>query len=299
MENPFSADKSSPFLTPYQAPAAPEPASGIKPFAAVDLAPPAGPNGNRQPAPQASPFLGKGDFGNAFLSREAPAAAPAAPATPAQPAPVASPTLPAASLAQAFSPTPTSASAVVAPFAPKHTVAPQPADFTPVPEPPLARVERTALPAPAMPSAPSAPPAPAATLAPPRRGSGTEALAKTTLQMTDADAPAPASAKPGLLITTGPSVEGRRIAGYLGVVSVEIVIPKDVLFRNPAPYGELHRIKAAEDQLQRVKQKAFEELADRARALGADGIVGATLQFSQFDAVVFLCAACGTAVKVG
>ena len=55
----------------------------------------------------------------------------------------------------------------------------------------------------------------------------------------------------------------------------------------------------AEDQLQRVKQKAFEELADRARALGADGIVGATLQFSQFDAVVFLCAACGTAVKVG
>jgi uncharacterized protein YbjQ (UPF0145 family) len=296
MENPFSADKSSPFLTPYQPPGAPAPAPAIKPFAAVDLAPPAGQNGNRHssPPPQASPFLGKGDFGNAF-------AAPAAPASPVQAAPVAAPTLPVSSLAQAFSPTPTSAAAGVAPFAPKHTAPPPPADYTPVPEPSVARVER---PAPfAAPIASSAPPVPpAATLAPPRRGAGTETLAKSTLQMTDADAPTmaptPAVAKPGLLVTTGPSVDGRRIMAYLGIVSVEIVIPKDVLFRNPAPYGELHRIKAAEDQLQRVKQKAFEELSDRARALGADGIVGATLQFSQFDAVVFLCAAAGTAVTL-
>jgi uncharacterized protein YbjQ (UPF0145 family) len=128
-----------------------------------------------------------------------------------------------------------------------------------------------------------------------RRGSGTEAYPKSSLTMTDADAPAEA---PGLLVTTGPNVEGRRIASYLGVVSVEIVIPKDVLFRNPAPYGELHRIKAAEEQLQRVKRKAFEELSEKARALGADAMVGATLQFSQFDAVVFLCAALGTAVQL-
>jgi uncharacterized protein YbjQ (UPF0145 family) len=113
--------------------------------------------------------------------------------------------------------------------------------------------------------------------------------------MTDADASPEA---PGLLMTTGPNVEGRRIQSYLGVVSVEIVIPKDLLFRNPAPYGDLHRMKAAEDHLQRVKQKAFEELAAKARALGGTGVVGATLQFSQFDAVVFLCAAMGTAVKI-
>jgi uncharacterized protein YbjQ (UPF0145 family) len=126
-------------------------------------------------------------------------------------------------------------------------------------------------------------------------GSGSEAYPKSSLTMTDADAPAE---DPGVLVTTGPNVEGRRIASYLGVASVEIVIPKDVLFRNPAPYGELHRIKAAEEQLQRVKRKAFEELSERARALGADAVVGATLQFSQFDAVVFLCAALGTAVKL-
>jgi uncharacterized protein YbjQ (UPF0145 family) len=72
----------------------------------------------------------------------------------------------------------------------------------------------------------------------------------------------------------------------------------DVLFRNPAPYGELHRIKAAEEELQRVKRKACEELNARARAMGANGIVAVTLQYSQIDAVAFLCAATGTAVKL-
>jgi uncharacterized protein YbjQ (UPF0145 family) len=128
----------------------------------------------------------------------------------------------------------------------------------------------------------------------PRRGAGSEIIAKTDLAMTDADAPETAL----LLVTSGPSLEGRRISGYLGMISSEIVIPMDVLFRNPAPYGELHRIKAAEDELQRVKRKACEELETRARALGADGVVGVALQYSQIDAVAFLCAATGTAVKL-
>ena len=60
----------------------------------------------------------------------------------------------------------------------------------------------------------------------------------------------------------------------------------------------MHRIRAAEEQLQSVKAKAFEELAERARGVGANAVVGASLQFSQFDAVVFLCSAVGTAVKI-
>lgn len=282
MDNPFAADKANPFLTPYQAPAAPDAAPGIKPFTAVDLAPPAGMNGNRHsapppagpngfaaaPAPAAGPFTG-GDFSNAFLGRETPPA-PAAPT-------------PASSLAQALapSPSPSHAAPVVNPFTGKpSSVAPAPADFSPVPERAL----------PAAPAAAERPAMPKPMAAP--------AASKPALAMTDAPeiAARPAAAK-GFLLTTTPSVEGRRVASHLGVVSVEIVIPKDVLFRNPAPYGELHRIKAAEDQLQLVKKKAFEEMSERAKALGADGIVGATLQFSQFDAVVFLCAAVGSAVK--
>ncbi len=282
MDNPFSADNSNPFLTPYQAAGATPAASGIKPFNAVDLAPPAGMNGNRMSAPPplaptASPFAGA-DLGNAFLSRETPLQAAPYGATAATAAP--------ATLAHAFAPAmPANAAPVVNPFTSKPVAAPSaPPDFTPVPERAVAWEERPAVPAPvaAPVAAPVRMPAPVAAAAPMKH-----------------DAPESHAAKPGFLLTTGHNLEGHRIGAYLGVVSVEIVIPKDILFRNPAPYGELHRIKAAEDQLQKVKQKAFEELGDRARALGADGIVGATLQFSQFDAVVFLCAAVGTAVRIG
>jgi uncharacterized protein YbjQ (UPF0145 family) len=261
MDKPFSAD-SSPFLVPYPSPNPAVP--GIKPFTAIDLVPPlaqppsaGGPRLNAPP--QASPFL--------------------------DPDPV-----------KPF-PGPAAAPAAKGPMEAGPTLFGSPAPVTPVR--PAFQPEPMAPPAPA-PKAASAGPAPQADAAlrasaTPRRGSGTEAYAKSTLTMTDADASAEA---PGLLISTGPNVEGRRIQAYLGVVSVEIVIPKDVLFRNPAPYGDLHRIKAAEEHLQVVKRKAFEELAAKARALGADAVVGTTLQFSQFDAMVCLCAALGTAVKI-
>lgn len=106
------------------------------------------------------------------------------------------------------------------------------------------------------------------------------------------------SVKPRFFMTTTSAVDGFSVQAYLGVVSVEIVVPKDLLLRNPAPYGELNRIKACEEQLQKVKDKAMEELAERARQMQADGVVGVTVHFSQFDAVVSLCSAVGTAVRL-
>jgi len=249
MDNPFSGDKGNPFQTPYQqgAPAAP----GIKPFTAVDLAPPAGQNGPRHNAPgnpTASTFTG-GDFGNAFLSRE-----PAAPPAPALKAPLAP--LPLA--ANVFS------SMAATPAA--HAFPPQPAapaalpDFTPAPA------------------------------AQPARQSQILSVA----DFTDALNPR----KPEFFLTTTQQVDGFTVQKFMGVISVEIVIPKDLLFRNPAPHGELHRLKAAEDELQKVKAQAFQELSDKGRLMGADGVVGCTLSFSNFDAIVFLCSAVGTAVKL-
>ncbi len=103
---------------------------------------------------------------------------------------------------------------------------------------------------------------------------------------------------PPFFMTGTATIDNQSISEYLGLVSVEIVLPKDLLFRNPAPYGEMHRIKAAEDQLQKVKEKAMEELAERAKKLQADAVVGVTMQFSQFDAIVCLCSVVGTAVKL-
>lgn len=241
MENPFSADnKANPFQTPYQQPSA----AGIKPFAAVDLAPPAEHNGQRLNAPgnpTASAFTG-GDFGNAFLSPQSPVSPGMAP-MPTKPtmAPIAAPL----------------AHTMAAPSAPQ----PMP-DYTPVANPVPAAAGKSSI-----------------------------------LSMSDFNEMDNAR-KPEFFLTTTQQVDGFPIRSFLGVVSVEIVIPKDLLFRNPAPHGELHRLKAAETELQRVKNQAFEELGDNAKKLGADGVVGVSLAFSQFDAVVFLCSAVGTAVKL-
>ena len=104
--------------------------------------------------------------------------------------------------------------------------------------------------------------------------------------------------KPRFFLTSTAVVDGYPIQAYLDVISVEVVLPKDLLFRNPAPYGELHRLKAAEDQLQKVKAKAMEELTDKAKQMHADGIVGVTVTFTNLDTVCCLCSAVGTAVKI-
>jgi uncharacterized protein YbjQ (UPF0145 family) len=114
-----------------------------------------------------------------------------------------------------------------------------------------------------------------------------------------ADLPGTGSAiRPRFFLTSTAAVDGIPIQTYLDVVSAEVVVPKDVLFRNPAPYGELHRLRAAEDQLQKIKAKALEELAEKARAVHADGVVGVTVTFVNLDTVCCLCSAAGTAVRL-
>jgi len=301
MDTPLPADK-SPFLAPYPPPAGPT-LPTLKPFTAVDLAPPLGAGAARMPAPpQVSPFLDK----QALPAQSAKPVILAAP-PPEPPGPVPSSDLsrlfaPPAAAASPFAGKPVMETAAAAPAPAAREERPVPAAVTPtIPpvQPPAPPARAAAQPDAAAP-VPAAPAQSAATQAmrasaTARPASASAILRKTDLAMTDADAPAE---KPDVLVTTGPLAQGRDILSYHGVVSVELVIPKDLLFRNPAPYGELHRIKAAEEQLQRVKQKAFEELSERARALGANGIIGATMQFSQFDAVVFLCSALGTAVKL-
>ncbi len=98
-------------------------------------------------------------------------------------------------------------------------------------------------------------------------------------------------------VVTGPTVPGMRVAEQLGVVSSEILVPKDLILQNPAPYGELCRIKAAEDVLKRMKNTALQELTLQGNRLGANALVGLTMQYGQFDANVTLLFAYANAVK--
>lgn len=283
MDNPFSADNANPFQSPFQEPSGQLPAAGIKPFTAIDLAPPSGLNGNRHTAqnpPSASPFAG-GDFKSAFMSRETPTQPIAPmpnPMTSLAPAPMAAgmaipmPAMPAPIAIPMATPSANVATPIAAPFPKTIPFGPKPVA---TPKPDYTAVPMTA----AVPNLDAA------------RQSQILAMSDLNDEVETYEAP--------FCVSTTSSIEGRKVQAYLGVVSVEIVTPKDILFRNPAPYGELHRIKAAEDQLQKIKAAALEELTQKAKQAGADGIVGVTVQFSQFDAIVCLCSAVGTAVKLG
>lgn len=244
--------------------------AALRPFTAVDIAPPAKPGGPAPLGPAVSPFLES--FSSPF---EGGAAVKPAPALEARPK-------------VGF-----------------HGAEPKVADdYMPV-------LPAHAMPAHAMPAAPAMPPAPAHASAPtanpmampaapmpplpplPAAARQSQIMAASDLHGSNGSA-----LKPRFFLTSTAVVDGYPIQAYLDVISVEIVLPKDLLFRNPAPYGELHRLKAAEDQLQKVKAKAMEELTEKARQIQADGIVGVTVTFTNLDTVCCLCSAVGTAVKI-
>jgi uncharacterized protein YbjQ (UPF0145 family) len=264
----FAQDKSAfAFQKPFPPPAnAPQGGGALRPFTAVDLAPPAtsgkaplGPAANPM-GPAASPFLES--FGGAF-DKDSKAA-------------------------DAIKPDPMLEPRALAAFR--------------VDEPPAAVEDFS----PAMPMAPTMPMTPDVLAPIPAREDGPAPLPpmpvaarnSQILAAADMGSGSISSMKPRFFLTSTAVVDGYPIQAYLDVISVEIVLPKDLLFRNPAPYGELHRLKAAEDQLQKVKAKALEELTDKAKHLHADGVVGVAVTFTNLDTVCCLCSAVGTAVKI-
>lgn len=116
--------------------------------------------------------------------------------------------------------------------------------------------------------------------------------------------PANRGAEPSLrsiLLTTTPSLEGRPVATYLGVVTGESIGPADIL--NPAPVskGFFARFRAAaptqDASLAEAREAALRDLKSRAGAKGADAVLG--LSFTQ--AILgnhLVVTATGTAVRL-
>jgi uncharacterized protein YbjQ (UPF0145 family) len=85
-----------------------------------------------------------------------------------------------------------------------------------------------------------------------------------------------------LLITTTPSVEGRRIARYLGVVAGEAILGANVFKDIFASVRDLVGGRSAtyEKELQNAREIALAELQVRAAELGANAVVGIDLDAS-------------------
>lgn len=101
-----------------------------------------------------------------------------------------------------------------------------------------------------------------------------------------------------LLITTN-SIEGKRITHYYGVVSGETIIGAN-LFRDLfAGIRDIVGGRAAsyEEVLRKAKDTALQEMADQARQMGANAVIGIDLDYETVGNSMLMVTASGTAVN--
>lgn len=84
-----------------------------------------------------------------------------------------------------------------------------------------------------------------------------------------------------MIVTTTPSVEGRRIVEYLGIVTGETIMGANIFRDFMASITDLigGRSSAYEEKLQEGRNIALREMEERARRLGADAVVGVDLDY--------------------
>lgn len=105
-----------------------------------------------------------------------------------------------------------------------------------------------------------------------------------------------------MLISTTPTIEGRHILEYKGVVTGETIIGANVLKDFMAGLRDFFggRSGTYEKVLREAKDTALREMEDRARELGANAIVGVDLDYEAIgqsgSMLMVMCS--GTAVVI-
>ena len=105
-----------------------------------------------------------------------------------------------------------------------------------------------------------------------------------------------------MIITTTPSVEGKKISKYHGIVSGETIIGANVIRDLFAGIRDIigGRSKAYEDVLREAKETALREMQDNAMSLGANAVIGVDLDYETIGASgsMLMVTASGTAVTI-
>jgi uncharacterized protein YbjQ (UPF0145 family) len=105
-----------------------------------------------------------------------------------------------------------------------------------------------------------------------------------------------------MLITTTPTVEGKRITKYCGVVSGEAILGANVFRDMFAGLRDLVGGRAAgyERVLQEARDMAIEEARERAQKLGGNAVVGVDLDYEVLgkENGMLMVSVSGTAVVV-
>ena len=84
-----------------------------------------------------------------------------------------------------------------------------------------------------------------------------------------------------MILTTTPTIEGRTIREYKGVVFGEVISGVNFIRDFAASIRNIigGRSGSYEEELLRARNQAMDELADRAARLGADAVVGIDIDY--------------------
>ena len=103
-----------------------------------------------------------------------------------------------------------------------------------------------------------------------------------------------------MLITTTPTIQGKEIKEYLGIVNGEAILGANIIRDIFASITDIvgGRSGAYEKELNKARDIAIEEMWEKAAAPGANAIVGVDIDYEVVREGMLMVAASGTAVKV-
>ena len=106
-----------------------------------------------------------------------------------------------------------------------------------------------------------------------------------------------------MILTTTPSVDGRQITEYLGLVTGEAILGANIVRDIFAGVRDIvgGRSGAYEEELRNAREIAMEELSAEATSRGADAVVGIDLDYETVGqgGSMLMVSASGTAVRLG
>ncbi|MGE0017190.1 MAG: heavy metal-binding domain-containing protein [Bacteroides sp.] len=105
-----------------------------------------------------------------------------------------------------------------------------------------------------------------------------------------------------MLITTTPTIEGKRITNYYGIVSGETIIGANVFRDLFASIRDIvgGRSGSYEEVLREAKETALREMQDEAARMGANAVIGVDLDYETVggSGSMLMVTASGTAVYI-
>lgn len=103
-----------------------------------------------------------------------------------------------------------------------------------------------------------------------------------------------------MLVTTTSTLQDRKIADYLGLVTGESILGANIFRDMFAGIRDIvgGRSGAYEKVLRDAREMAVEEMTERARKLGANGVIGVDVDYETVGGTMLMVSVSGTAVRV-